>query len=139
MKQRRERGATMVEAALVLLMLITLVFAAFDFGRAYNVYQVMTNAAREGARYAVAPQAGTSIVPTDDEIRARVKQFVNSAYVKIEDDDIDITRPVTPKPVINNVSTNFTRVEVTSEYNSFFVPGLDVTLRTEAMMRDEIN
>jgi Flp pilus assembly protein TadG len=139
MKQRRERGATIVEAALVLLMLITLVFAAFDFGRAYNVYQVMTNAAREGARYAVAPQPGTATVPTDDQIRARVKQFVNSAYVKIEDDDIDITRPVTPKPVINNVDTNFTRIEVTSEYDSFFVPGLNVTLRTEAMMRDEIN
>ena len=139
MKQRKERGATIVEAAIVLLMLITLVFAAFDFGRAYNVYQVMTNAAREGARYAVAPNAGTSTVPTDDQIRARVKQFVNSAYVKIDDDDIDITRPVTPMPVINNVPTNFTRVEVTSEYNSFFVPGLDVTLRTEAMMRDEIN
>jgi Flp pilus assembly protein TadG len=136
MKQRKERGATIVEAAIVLLMLITLVFAAFDFGRAYNVYQVMTNAAREGARYAVAPNAGTSTLPTQDQIKARVKQFMNSAYVKIDDDDIDIT---TVTKTVSLAAETYTRIEVTSAYNSFFVPGLDVTLKTEATMRNETN
>jgi Flp pilus assembly protein TadG len=137
MKQRRERGATMVEAALVLLMLITLVFAAFDFGRAYNVYQVMTNAAREGARYAVAPAPGTSTLPTEDQVKARVTQFMNSAFIKVEDDDINVT---TVTQTVNNIAgVTYTQVDVQSDYDSFFIPGLNVTLSTQARMRNETN
>lgn len=49
---RRQRGASMVELALVLFILLLLVAGVADFGRVFNSYVVITNASREGARYA---------------------------------------------------------------------------------------
>lgn len=137
MRHPKQRGATLVEAALVLLMLITLVFAAFDFGRAYNVYQVMTNAAREGARYAVAPAPGTSTLPTSDAVKTRVQTFLDSAAVKSA--NVVVTSDITQHLSGLNVDVKYTKVGITTPYNSFFVPGLNVTLKTEAMMRNETN
>jgi Flp pilus assembly protein TadG len=49
----RRRGATAVEAALVLPMVFLFLFGIFEYGRYVMTLQVMTNAAREGARYAL--------------------------------------------------------------------------------------
>src|SRR5271154_6726900 len=48
------RGATVVETAFVLLIALTLTFAIYDFGRYFMLSQLVNNAAREGARQAVA-------------------------------------------------------------------------------------
>ncbi len=48
-----ERGQSMAELAIVLPVLLGLVIAIFEIGRAWNVRQVLTNATREGARVAV--------------------------------------------------------------------------------------
>jgi hypothetical protein len=48
---RRERGQSLVETAVVLPILLLLVAAIVDFGRAFDAYIVLTNAAREGARF----------------------------------------------------------------------------------------
>jgi Flp pilus assembly protein TadG len=48
---RRERGQSLVEAAVLLPILLLLVAAVVDFGRAFDTYIVLTNAAREGARF----------------------------------------------------------------------------------------
>lgn len=47
-----ERGASAVEFALVLPMLLLLVFGIVEFGRAFNIHIQLTGAAREGARVA---------------------------------------------------------------------------------------
>ena len=47
---RRERGAAAVEMAIVLPLLLLVVGGLVDFGRAYYINVVITNAAREGAR-----------------------------------------------------------------------------------------
>ena len=49
--RRRERGQSLVEAAVILPILLLLVAAAVDFGRAFDAYIVLTNAVREGARF----------------------------------------------------------------------------------------
>ena len=51
-EDRQERGANLVEMALVLPLLALFLVAILDFGRAFNNYIIVTNAAREGARYA---------------------------------------------------------------------------------------
>ncbi len=51
--QRRRLGAAAVEAALVLPVVITFLFGILEYGRYVMMLQVVTNAAREGARYAV--------------------------------------------------------------------------------------
>ncbi len=52
----RERGATAVEFALLLPLLLLLVFGIVDFGRALNAQETLTQAAREGARLAALNQ-----------------------------------------------------------------------------------
>ncbi len=48
----QERGANLVEMALVLPLLALLLFGVVDMGRAFHSYIVVTNASREGARRA---------------------------------------------------------------------------------------
>jgi Flp pilus assembly protein TadG len=56
-QERRERGQSLVETAVVLPILLLLLAATVDFGRAFDAYIVLTNAAREGARFgAVNPE-----------------------------------------------------------------------------------
>ena len=50
-RKRRERGQSLVETAVVFPILLLLLAAIIDFGRAFDVYIVLTNAAREGARW----------------------------------------------------------------------------------------
>ena len=47
---RNERGANLVEMALISTILLLLVAGVIDIGRAFNNYIIITNAAREGVR-----------------------------------------------------------------------------------------
>jgi Flp pilus assembly protein TadG len=72
---RDERGAAIVEAAIVVPLVLLIVTGIFDLGRAYQTYQVLSNAAREGARAAV--------VPAGDATKARqvVESYMKSGSV----------------------------------------------------------
>jgi TadE-like protein len=52
-KWKDESGAELVEAGFVIPILLMLLLGIVAFGRAYNVYQTITRAAREGAKEAV--------------------------------------------------------------------------------------
>jgi Flp pilus assembly protein TadG len=68
--RRNERGAAMLETAIMLPLLLLVCVGIFEFGRAYQAWQVLTNAAREGARIAVLP--GTS----DAAVETRVQSYL---------------------------------------------------------------
>ena len=51
-KARRQRGQSLVEAALILPVLLLLLVGVVDLGRAMSAKIALTNASREGARYA---------------------------------------------------------------------------------------
>jgi Flp pilus assembly protein TadG len=55
-RNARDRGATAVEFALVLPLLLLIVFGIIDFGRLLNAQLTLTQAAREGARLAALGQ-----------------------------------------------------------------------------------
>ncbi len=57
--RRPELGADLFEAALVLPLLLALMLGIYVFGRAWDVYQTMTRAAREGARQMVTTSCAT--------------------------------------------------------------------------------
>lgn len=57
-----ERGQALLETAMTLPLVLLVAVGIFEFGRAYQTYQVLTNAAREGARVAVLPSGSTETV-----------------------------------------------------------------------------
>jgi Flp pilus assembly protein TadG len=67
-RKRGDRGAALVEMALTLPLMLLVAFGIFEFGRAFQTWQVLTNAAREGARVAVLPNSLQSAV--DSRVRA---------------------------------------------------------------------
>jgi len=77
-------GQSLVEMTLVLTILVLIFAGLLDLGRALNAYIVITNAAREGARYGAAH-------PTDREgIQARVMAEAAGSGVDIPEDGIEV-------------------------------------------------
>lgn len=72
---KSERGTALLETALTLPLLLLVSVGIFEFGRAYQVEQVLTNAAREGARVAVIPGTDTATV------QARVRGYLTSGQM----------------------------------------------------------
>jgi len=67
-------GAEIAETAVVLPLLFTVLLGIFFFGRAYNIYGTITQAAMQGARAAVAPTCATcsNTTLTADQIATNV-------------------------------------------------------------------
>jgi Flp pilus assembly protein TadG len=82
--RRDQRGAALLEMAFTLPLLLLISVSIFEFGRAFEVWQVLTNAAREGARVAVLP--GIS----DAMVTSRVQQYANAGVL-----DAGVTPTVT--------------------------------------------
>src|ERR1051325_7013769 len=84
---RTERGTALIETALTLPLVLLLSVAIFEFGRAYQTWQVLTNAAREGARVAILN--GT----TDDQVRSAVKNYISVGQrAAVSDGNIAVNR-----------------------------------------------
>lgn len=67
-----ERGAVLIEAAISLPLLLLVVLGIADFGRLFQQYEVLTNAAREGARVAILPSY------LDSDVTLRVNQYLTA-------------------------------------------------------------
>ena len=121
---KNEKGASAVEFALILPILIMLVFGIFQFGIAYNNYITITHAAREGARRAA--------VDLNNPLLKQI--IIDRAYpIPITQDDIIISTPEGTKigdPV---------EVEITYEINIEIplVGSWDIPLTSKAVMRLE--
>lgn len=77
---RDDRGAAMLEFAIVAPLLVTLLFGVVDVGRFFFLYHALLNAARDGARLAaVTPMA------TAAEVSAATAQVVGTVRARIPD------------------------------------------------------
>ena len=70
------RGQAVVEFALVLPLVLILVISVFEFARAWNIQQVLTDAAREGARVAV---VGNGAGESSGAITAKTQTAIDNA------------------------------------------------------------
>ena len=87
---RGQRGAALLETAITLPMILLVSVSIFEFGRAYQTWQVLTNASREGARLAVIEGS------TDTNVKARVNEYLTGGGLASQpDSNIQITRNVT--------------------------------------------
>lgn len=146
-KAKSERGAELIEFALVFPLLLLVVLGIVDFGFLFQRLEVVTNAAREGARLAVLPGYDTA------DVRARVCDYVlnggvpvsgtcgataSNPTVLVEDHNI---------PVAAGGTVSGKRVTVTFSHNYMFIGGVaswfggtftSVPVRSVAIMRDEV-
>lgn len=78
-----ERGAQLAEFAMVFPLFLALLFALIWVGRALSVYGTITRAAREGARFAVAPSCAScspaNTSPNDTEIANVIGSHLRAA------------------------------------------------------------
>jgi Flp pilus assembly protein TadG len=72
-RRRSERGAELIEFALVFPLMLLVMVGIIDFGLMFQRYHVVTNAAREGARLAALPGYGVA------DVQARVNQFLTAS------------------------------------------------------------
>jgi Flp pilus assembly protein TadG len=68
---RHEGAATLVEFALVVPVLMLLLLGVLDFGRAVSAYVTVSNASREGLRYAALHPAATAEPSIRDAVLSR--------------------------------------------------------------------
>ncbi len=73
--RKNERGTALLEVAMTLPILLLIAVGIFEFGRAYQTWQVLTNAAREGARVSILPNA------TSGSVEARVRSYMQSGQL----------------------------------------------------------
>ena len=100
-----ERGANVVEAALVIPLLVIILIGVVDMGRAYYTYISIINAAREGARWGV-------MHPTEDLCaKAAAEAQTNTPPVSLT--SCNVTKPggnVSGAPVRVTVQANFSTI-----------------------------
>lgn len=134
--RRKQHGATLLEAGITAIALCFLLFGIVEFGRAYNIYQNVTYAAREGARFAVAPAPGTSTLPTSDQVVAHVTPLLESNNLTVTAGMITVTPT---SHIVNGASVAYTEVTVSATYDFFFIPAGGVTMTANSEMRNETN
>ena len=134
-----ETGAELIEFALVFPLLLLVVLGIIDFGFLFQQYEVVTNAAREGARIAVLPD----YAPSDASTRAIA--YLTAAGLT----DVARTAAVgAPVPVsIGGNCMSTVSVTVTYPHAFVFLSGIasyfgstfgTATLRASSTMRTEV-
>jgi len=107
--RHRESGQALIETALVMLVIITVVFSIFELSWLMYTYSVLADAANEGVRYAIvhsgADPSGT---------QAKVKGFASTSMHDVSAISVSVTAPNgTYAP------PNLVRVTVTYAYIPF--------------------
>lgn len=131
--RRKRRGAAAVEFALVAPVFFLLVFGMIEFGRAIMVQQVLTNAAREGARVGVLD----SPTPTAGQVSSTVTTYLQNAGISGATVTMNPTEPTTAgygQPVTVTVQVPFS--SVTWLPSPMFL-GSNTHLTASAVMRRE--
>jgi Flp pilus assembly protein TadG len=77
---RSERGAELIELAMVTPILLLVIGGIVDFGFLFRSWQVITNAAREGARVGVLPNY-TCNANAGSDVVTRVNAYLDSSGV----------------------------------------------------------
>jgi Flp pilus assembly protein TadG len=70
--RNNERGAALIETAITIPIILLVSVGIFEFGRAYQTWQVLTNAAREGARVAILTDK------TDADVQTAVRSYMQA-------------------------------------------------------------
>jgi Flp pilus assembly protein TadG len=135
--RKNERGAALIETAITIPIILLIAVSIFEFGRAYQTWQVLTNAAREGARQAIL------VDKTDADVETAVKNYITTGGLPLGSTVVNINRTV---PMGTNTAS-----QVTVNYPFSFIvlnpvirlvtpsstAGAPLTMQSVALMRNE--
>jgi len=136
------RAQALVEMALLLMVILIIAMIVLDLGRAFYYYTVISNAAREGARYGIV----NPTEPDGDVNLVGIESAVREKAVGIDQDILELD----PLPDLNcikydlggyctlrtiTVSTVYTFTPVTPIIGNFI--GSGITLNASSTMRVE--
>ena len=133
----------MLEVALTLPIVLLVSVSIFEFGRAYQTAQVLTNAAREGARVAIVP------FTSETDITTRITDYLKAGQLasKVDLVEIEIDRLIN----VPAGGATATGSKITVKYPFDFMvfngianlvvhgttAGTPITITTSALMRNE--
>ena len=141
-KVRSERGTALIEAAVTIPMLLLVAVGILEFGRAFQTWQVITNAAREGARVSVTPTA------TATNVTARVRQYMQTGQLPAYA-TATVTVNRNSSITVNGVTEAASQVTVDYPFGFIVLQPVarlvnpsstqrnSVTMRAQALMRNE--
>ena len=139
---RSARGVAMIEAAITMPLLLFVCVGIIEFGRLYQTWQVMTNAAREGARVAVLPSTVSGAVDS------RVRQYLQMGGLN-SDSSVGVNTTAVPVSLGTGGTASGSRVTVTYPFTFMVLQpiarlvvsgatvGAPITISTSATMRNE--
>jgi len=138
-RRRRERGAALLEAAVTIPLILMISVGIFEFGRAYQTQQVLTNAAREGARLAVINGS------TDTDVVTRVRNYMTAGSLpNAGTATVTINRTValTGNDTASRITINYPfQFMVLNPVVRLVTPasttGAPITMQSVALMRNE--
>jgi Flp pilus assembly protein TadG len=109
--QRDQRGATMIESALAIFIIVSVIFWTFELCMLVYTYTVLADAANEGVRYAIVHSGDTTNTIN------RVREYAAYSLHDVSAMTVDVTYPDGP-------STPPNRVQVRLAYN--FLPFVSI-------------
>lgn len=126
-----ERGASAVEFALLLPVLMLVLFGTIEFGMVMYSREVLTNASREGARAGIVQQTPK---PTVGQIQGVVTNYLTNTGINPANVTVTVTGA-------GGVFPNNLTVSASYPYQ-FFAPGIlmlgnTITLTAQTVMRHE--
>jgi Flp pilus assembly protein TadG len=129
-QRRRRKGAAVVELAAVSPLFVLLILGMIEYGRLVMVQQILTNAAREGARVGILDNRTTS------DVTSAANQYLAAANIQTA------TISVTPEPPSSAANGNPVTVTISVPFTQvswlpspLFLGG--TTMTSTATMRRE--
>jgi hypothetical protein len=154
-KPAEEGGAIIIELAMILPFLVVLFVIIVDLGLLVREYQIIQNAAREGARYSSLPQNCISCRPVSctgnidpncqtqtqvtTSIKNRVITYLSQEGITISASDVTVNQGLTI--TIGGVVSTASEIVVTHNRaflvdGAFFIQGSSVPLKGRAVFRN---
>jgi len=121
-----ERGAVLCELALMMPVLVTFLLVIVDLGLVLREYQVVQNAAREGARYSILPPNWINWrnpSASEADIKARVLDYLQEEGISLDAANVSVSQ--TYPVVVNGLSLYASEILVSYDH-SLLLPGLGI-------------
>ena len=140
-KMDGQGGNSLVELALFLPVLVTILLGTIDFGRVLYAKVAIVNAARVGAEHAARVGAEPNV--TDTELQTIVKEIVigeAKPYLVLQEADIAVQRqpaPWNPSKIDTTVTVTYQFKPVAPFTERFWGGGSELTIRATTVTRQE--